>query len=119
MSIEIVLDRERVEPGGKISGRVLLTPSDEEAGRKVEMSVLWETAGKGDTDLGVIFHTVLTDGDPASASGEHPFEQQLPMLPVSYAGTLIKVRWLVRVRRLRPLADDLVVERELSVGWYP
>ena len=96
----------------------MLTPLSEEARRKVELSVLWETAGKGDTDMGVrLLHSVLSDDDPARGNSEHPFEARLPLLPVSYTGTLIKLRWLVRVRRLRPFAEDFVVEEEVFVGW--
>lgn len=119
MSIQILLDQARVAPGGSIAGRVVLTPLSEEAKRKVEMSVLWETAGKGDTDMGVILHAVLADDDPERANAEHPFEQRLPLLPLSYAGKLLKLRWLVRVRRFRPFADDLVVDQEFHVGWDP
>lgn len=116
MSITISLDAWRCRPGSLLSGRVALTPLAEDAERKVELSVLWETEGKGDTDRGVLLHRVLSDGDPVAGSAEHAFEVKLPLLPVSYAGTLIKVRWLVRVRRVFTLADDLLEEAEFHVG---
>jgi hypothetical protein len=73
--------------------------------------VLWETSGKGTTDLGVVHHVTLPE------AAEHGFDVQLPLLPLTYVGTLIKVRWFVRVRTLVMLGDDLVTDAELEVGW--
>ena len=119
MSITIELDAKRLRPGGTVSGRVLLDPLPDDERRKVELSVLWETSGKGDTDIGVALFRVLADGDPVAARAEHRFEARLPALPLSYAGTLIKIDWLVRVRRLDPMGSDFVWDENFVVATEP
>ena len=78
MSIEIELEGGRVEyePGGLLEGRVTLTPAPGEEGRKVELSVLWQTEGKGNTDLGVLLHRVIAE-DGIGAREAHAFEARL------------------------------------------
>lgn len=116
MEIELEGDAAEREPGSLLRGRVVLTPLPGHEQRKVELSVLWQTEGKGDTDLGVVLHRVLAE-DGQGATGSHDFEVRLPLLPVSYSGTLLKVRWLVRVRRFAPMADDQLEEKDLLVRW--
>lgn len=117
-SIAVQLEDQRAayEPGALLRGSVTLTPAPGEEDRKVELSVLWQTEGKGNTDIGVALHRVLAE-DGAGAHGSHAFETRLPLLPLSYTGALIKIRWLVRVRRYAPLADDEIEEREIVVRW--
>lgn len=112
MSIGIELERTVCEPASVVRGQVVLAPSPEAEDRKVELSVLWQTEGKGNTDLGVVLHRELPAGE-----GTHGFEVRLPLLPVSYRGALVSVRWLVRVRRVAFMADDELEEAELEVRW--
>ncbi len=102
----LTLEQARVSPGGVVRGRADV----EDSGGRVELSVLWETAGKGSTDRGVIHHVELPPG-------EHAFEVPLPRLPLTYVGTMIKVHWLVRLRRISTLAADDVVQEEFEVAW--
>ncbi|MFQ5611575.1 MAG: hypothetical protein ACE5H9_05525 [Anaerolineae bacterium] len=98
--IQIVFDAERpvYEAGETIAGRIEFGTYPSLAVKQVEVSVLWHTMGKGDEDSGVIlFETFLQDGE-LSASTVLPFGVQLPPLPVSYDGVLLKIHWLVRVR---------------------
>ncbi|MBK7583738.1 MAG: hypothetical protein IPI67_26530 [Myxococcales bacterium] len=117
MSIEIELERELCEPGGVLRGRVVLTPLAGQEERKVELTVMWMTDGKGNTDLEVALFRVLSDGAGDAATGSHRFEVNLPLLPVSYTGTLLKLRWLVSVRRQAPLGGDQIEEKDFLVGW--
>lgn len=117
MSAHIVLESRRFVPGSVLRGKVQLDPLPGDASRRVELAVLWETEGKGDTDLGVVLHRVLSDGDGAAATGGHAFEVTLPFLPLSYAGNLIKIGWRVRVRRLSALADDDVYDEPFELAW--
>lgn len=119
MSAQIELEREVIEPGGRLRGRVALEPMAGDEGRKVELSVLWETEGKGDTDIGVVLHRVLHEGGEGSpgATGTCDLDVVLPLLPVTFAGTLLKLRWLVRVRRYALLGDDELIERDFVVRW--
>lgn len=66
----------------------------------VEASVMWYTEGKGEEDLGVHFFERYTpsgavDGDLRQA---YRFQTTLPNSPLSYHGSLVKIRWRVRVR---------------------
>ena len=106
MSARIDLERKAYAPGETLRATVRLAPPAGDERRRVEVSVLWETSGKGDTDLGVVLHRVLADGDAAAARGEHRVEATLPALPLSYAGQLVKLGWFVRVRRLALLGVD-------------
>lgn len=117
MSATVVLDRESYAPGDTLRGRVQLDPLPGDASQKVELSVVWETEGKGDTDVGVVFYRVLSDGDPVAGVGEHTFDVLLPPLPLSYAGNLIKIGWRVRIRRLTTLGDDGVFDEPFRLEW--
>lgn len=109
MSIAIVIEEKRLRPGGVVRGTVTLEPALGDEGNRVELSVLWETAGKGDTDLGLVLFREL------SGRGSFPFEAPLPLLPLSYDGGLIGITWLVRVRRLKTLSADEVVDEAFRV----
>jgi hypothetical protein len=113
--IEIELEEREVPAGGVVRGRVRLVPTEEEASRRVELSVLWETEGKGDTDRGVVHFAVLADGDPSAARREHAFEVRLPLMPVTYDGVLLRIRWCVRVRRRATFDDDQSVDWVFTV----
>ncbi len=117
MSAYIELESAICTPGSVVRGRVALLPLHGDEKRKVELSVIWETEGKGDTDVGVVFYRVLANGDATAGTAEYAFEAQLPLLPLSYRGHLVKIVWRVRVRRLSPLGDDQVIDHDLQVAW--
>ena len=117
MSAHIFLEGDRFVPGSVLRGRVKLEPMSGDVSRRVELAVLWETEGKGDTDLGVVLYRVLADGDERAATGEHTFEVTLPFLPLSYAGSLLKIGWRVRVRRLSAMALDDVYDEPFVLAW--
>lgn len=117
MSALVELESSLVEPGGSVAGAVHLAPAPGDEKRAVELSVLWETSGKGDTDQGVVLHQVLVDGDPDRARADHRFRAALPLLPLTYDGNLIKIRWLVRVRRRTALGPDEIFDTEFVVRW--
>lgn len=117
MSASIELPDNVFVPGTVLRGKVVLMPLPGDEKHRVELSVLWETEGKGDTDRGVILFRALADGDPAAASAEHAFETPLPVLPLTYDGKLIKIRWLVRVRRYVTFGDDMIFEEPFTLAW--
>jgi hypothetical protein len=103
-----------------LRGKVALLPLPGDEGQGVELAVLWETEGKGDTDLGVIYYRVLVDGNspPSAARAEHKFEVQLPALPLTYNGTLIKIVWCVRIRRIGRIgSQDTVIDQPFELAW--
>lgn len=90
--IAIELTRGTVVAGDVVEGHVVFDGSGR-GDTTVELSVLWETSGKGDTDIGVLHFERL-----ANDVGRRQFRVQLPLLPLSYDGTIVKIAWLVRVR---------------------
>jgi hypothetical protein len=111
----IELDQRVLPPGGTLRGVVQLDPASGDERRRVELSVLWETSGKGDVDTAAVALRVLSDGNPATARGERRFEIPLPLLPWSYRGELLRIFWYVRVRRIHPTDDDTWVDAEFEI----
>lgn len=74
-----------------------IQPSEIQA---VETSVLWYTEGKGDEDLGVHYFERYTPSDVIDGDVRqlHCLHTVLPRTPLSYNGTIVKIRWCVRVR---------------------
>jgi hypothetical protein len=74
-----------------------LAPSEIQA---VEATVLWFTEGKGDEDFGVHYFERNTPG--AAVDGDLRqllrLTTELPRSPLSYNGSIVKIRWCVRVR---------------------
>lgn len=98
--ISIAIDERRLAAGSVVRGRVSFD-EEEDGSKSVELSVVWETSGKGDTDLGVLHFETVTN-----ARGEHAFVVQLPLLPLSYDGVIVKIGWLVRARRGQLVVDE-------------
>lgn len=111
----IVLQSSTCAPGSMLRGTVRLAPGDE---RYTELSVVWETSGKGDKDIQTILERPLDPRQP-----EHGFEVQLPVLPLSYDGEIVKISWRVRLKRMKTQwvfgdSDDQL-SQPFWVGWPP
>lgn len=67
--------------------------------QSIETSVLWETDGKGDEDIGVHF---FEKRKALAAAASQPFEFRLattlPPSPLTYDGWLVKISWYIRIR---------------------
>jgi len=87
------------------------TTIDEVVG--VEASVLWFTEGKGDEDLHVHHFVRWNDMQlqDLDLNAQHPIECVLPHSPVSYAGTLLRIHWCVRVRLFRSVGRECVTQQ--------
>jgi hypothetical protein len=67
--------------------------------QSVETSVLWETDGKGDADIGVhFFEKRRMTSEQSPQPQEFRLETDLPPSPLSYEGWLVKLSWYVRIR---------------------
>lgn len=107
-TIRFVGDRSCYQPGEMLSCeyRVDLPTAAGEEGESarrvqaIETSVLWETTGKGDEDLGVHFfeRRERQMAQPEVIRQWHRLNTVLPLAPLSYDGKILKIRWLVRVR---------------------
>lgn len=88
--------------------------------RVIERSALWYTEGKGEEDLGMCFFERLTDPallPPKERQGEFAF--RLPASPMTYEGTIVKIRWCVRVRLFFKGRRDFISEHVFDVGELP
>lgn len=76
-------------PGSTCSGKVLwelrFTP------RRFEVTLLYHTEGKGSRDIAVVDRILC----PNRSTGSEQFALQFPLLPYSFSGTLITLRWSV------------------------
>jgi hypothetical protein len=92
--VQLELDQTSWEPGEVLRGRVIFDP-DQARAEVVEVVICWRTEGKGDEDREVCgrwFHR------PGQNENAVPFTVQLPMLPLSYEGVIVKIRWYAEVR---------------------
>jgi len=115
--IRLQLEQEEYAPGDLLVGAFCLDeqPPDLES---VELSVLWQTEGKGDEDLDAIHHTAWNRSTDTLASLANPqeFSVTLPRSPWSYDGTLIKICWCVRVRARWGRQGEEVCEASFQLG---
>lgn len=107
----VELDQTRVDCFGTVSGRVRVQHVDPASIKAGEIEILWYTEGKGDMDSQVVHRQPL---DPR-AGIEQEFSVNLPGLPVSYFGHLLKIHWVVRVRLDMHRGQDVVEDREFEV----
>ncbi len=67
---------------------------------QLEVSVMWYTEGKGGEDFGVHYFQSLSTDELRSVIDDQPrqLSVRLPASPLSYEGSLLKIRWCVRLR---------------------
>lgn len=97
----VELDRDVVEVGGQVSGRVSRAPDGDvtnaSRARSIKLSLRHETSGRGDTDRKVVGAQEF-DLD-VHGSVEAAFAITVPSSgPISYDGRLIRVRWELELR---------------------
>ncbi len=78
--------------------------------RRIDVSLLWYTSGRGTQDVDVV--ETLTIGDPSSV-GPKDFAFTLPEGPYSFSGKLISVTWAVEATSS---PDNTTVRQEIVVS---
>jgi hypothetical protein len=82
-----------------------------------ETSIIWTTEGKGDEDMGVHFFVRRNRAKlNEDRSLVYRFETKLPPSPLSYDGSMVKIRWLVRVKLFLKKGKVIANEREFRLG---
>lgn len=78
----------------------------------LEASVMWYTEGKGDEDLNVHHFRRWSDDQlkELDLTQSHGFQCSLPLTPLSYEGTLVRIRWCVRLRLFCSVGRDSVAQ---------
>ncbi len=121
--INLTLERhDRVfRPRDELRGHYSVEGVDVEALRAAELSVLWHTEGKGDEDMSVHFFERIeaTSDEPLDLRRLRTFHTRLPNSPMSYEGSIVKIRWCVRVRVFLDRGKELYVEEPFRLGSVP
>ena len=102
--------------GARIVGTAYIDATQMIKARAVELDLRWQTSGKGDSNHWQSSPIVLHPGGELLGSLELPFEIDLPLAPLSYTGTLIKIDWFLRVRIDRPWAIDMKLDVPIFVA---
>lgn len=98
----------RYIPGEPITGYLAWDLNN--AARRIEIRLLWQTSGKGTQDTGVVGEIVWEN---ESTRGERPFAFEAVDGPYSFSGRLITVAWRVEAR-VDPGGHDAQAELTLS-----
>ena len=87
----------------------------------VEASVHWYTEGKGDEDLGVHYFERYMPSDAVDGDLRqlHRFQTPLPNSPLSYNGSIVKIRWRVRVRVYWGRGQEIFADRVFQLLPHP
>lgn len=101
--------------GAHITGTVYIEAIEPIKARAVELDLRWQTSGKGDSNHRNSTPIVLHPAGELTGSIALPFAVDLPLAPLSYVGTLIKINWLFRVRIDRPWALDMKHDERIIV----
>ena len=98
--VTIELDHTQCQPGELLTGQYAVDPQSIPLVTHVEVSVSWNTEGKGDEDRAVQYrkHGSTDDGPLFGERGAGPFAVRLPAAPLSYDGVLVKIVWNIHVR---------------------
>ena len=98
-----------------------ISVSHREDVQAVEASVLWYTEGKGDEDMAVhsFQRRVPDDAAEGDLRRRHRFETALPRSPLSYHGTIVRIRWCVRVRVFLKGGREIHQELPIQLGDVP
>lgn len=109
------------QPGESLSGEYRLEGIAPEELTALELSVVWYTEGKGDSDLAVHYFRRLSvvDGDPLDPRQPGRFSIVLPNSPLSYQGAIVKLCWCVRVRAFLAQGKELLHEQPFRLGSIP
>lgn len=108
LNIEIAEAKTSFRPGETVAGTVRCNL--EENPESLELSLFWQTAGKGTRDVGVV-ETIKFDS-PGSL-GQKDFSFKLPQGPYSFSGKLISLIWAVEATTF---PTEQTTKREITVS---
>ena len=89
------------QPGDLLECEYQIDAVDRDALKSVEVATMWYTSGKGDEEEAIHYYerqtSRTTNGEVDLRELSH-FSTELPLSPLSYAGTNLNITWCVRVR---------------------
>ncbi|WP_182866949.1 hypothetical protein [Stieleria mannarensis] len=113
MSVSLCREDGIYEGGRELTATWRVSRVTLDALNAIEVSVLWYTEGKGDTDLHV-HHFQRYEAEQIRRFGladKHPLVCLLPATPLSYHGRLIRLRWCVRMRLFLNDGREIVTDQ--------
>jgi hypothetical protein len=118
LTLTVEQDGETLFSGETLSGSYAITGIEPEFVRAVELSVLWQTEGKGDENLGVHYFWRREPREGLDDIVAGNWSTVLPATPLSYHGVLFRIVWLVRLR-VFVRGKDFSEERYFQLGDLP
>ena len=119
IAIQLEPMRRSLRAGETLRGRCRWYADAPDDVKRVELSVLWRTEGKGDEDFGVHYFERLELEDDVTRPAWQLFTTTLPDSPLSYDGPLVKIRWCVRVRLFLAHGKEVTSEKVFQLGNVP
>jgi hypothetical protein len=122
LEVILRLDREHraYYPGDTLSGEFHLEGVSPATLQAAEVTILWYTEGKGNSDSGVHFcQRFLPDSRGFDWRWPQRFSTIVPRSPWSYEGLIVKIRWKVRLRLILGGQPEIVCEVPFRVGDLP
>ncbi|MEM0926812.1 MAG: hypothetical protein AAGJ83_12300 [Planctomycetota bacterium] len=113
MSVALCSDEGIYEGGRELTARWKVSRVTLDKVTAIEVSILWSTEGKGDTDLHV-HHFQRLEAEQIRRAGladEQSLSCLLPATPLSYHGKLIRLRWCVRLRVFLSDGREIVTDQ--------
>ena len=105
------------QPGDLLECEYQIDAIDRDALKSVEVATMWFTSGKGDEEEAIHYYerqtTRNTNGEVDLRELSH-FSTELPLNPLSYAGTNLNITWCVRVRIVVQARDQSPKEFKYS-----
>jgi len=105
------------QPGDLLECEYQIDAVDRDALKSVEVATMWFTSGKGDEEEAIHYYerqtTRNTSGEVDLRELSH-FSTELPLSPLSYAGTNLNITWCVRVRIVVQARDQSPKEFKYS-----
>jgi hypothetical protein len=100
--LRIELTQETYPAGGELAGAFVVAGGLPDYARKVVLTVLWRTAGKGTVDVGVahVREWSVRDNSLAGLANPHTFTVPLPRTPLTYDGQIVRIHWAAKVEVL-------------------
>ena len=105
------------QPGDLLECEYQVDAVDRDALKSVEVATMWFTSGKGDEEEAIHYYERQTarntNGEVDLRELSH-FSTELPLSPLSYAGTNLNITWCVRVRIVVQARDQSPKEFKYS-----
>lgn len=100
--------------GDTVTGQVHLRVNQDCTCRKMTITLLWGTHGKGNRAKGAVAQITPMAGElKAGKTHQFPFEFVMPGHPLTYRGQLLNVDWYVQAQVDLPWASDPIAAQEI------